>query len=89
MAMTFTIDPRPTVIGNLLLVTGTYDDAASDRAGDLLLSDYFSKLLHVDISPFTDATATAVIHSEGQPLAMSIACAATEKGRWLALGIRG
>lgn len=87
--MTFTIDPRPTVIGNLLLVTGTYDDAANDRAGDLLLSDYFSKLLHVDISPFTDVTATAVIHSEGQPLAMSVECGAGEKGRWLALGIRG
>jgi hypothetical protein len=87
MAMAFTTDTRPTVLGNLILVTGTYDDDGS-RSGDILLSDHFSKLLHVDVSSHGDNSATAIIHSTGSPLQMTLSCAANGTGRWMALGIR-
>jgi len=88
MAMEFTTDTRPTVLGNLVLITGTYDDDGT-RSGSILLSDHFSKLLHVGVASHGDSSATAYIHSTGQPLIMTISCGANGTGNWMALGIRG
>ena len=89
MGMTFTTDTRPTVLGNLVLITGTYDDGDGDRSGSILLSDHFSKLLHVGVASHGDSSATAYIHSAGNPLAITISCGANGTGNWMALGIRG
>jgi hypothetical protein len=88
MGMTFTTDTRPTVLGNLVLITGTYDDDGT-RSGSILLSDHFSKLLHVGVASHGDSSATAYIHSAGSPLQMTISCGANGTGNWMALGIRG
>ena len=55
MPDTFTSDNRPTVFGNMIVVTGTV--GASDDEADL--SDYMSEILMAQVQA-TDGTATAL-----------------------------
>ena len=87
MAMTFTIDPRPTVIGNLLLVTGTFDDGDGDRSGFLDLKEVIGSLIHVDANGFNDATTIGYLPPAGN-VGIQINCGANATGIWMALGIR-
>lgn len=88
MAMTFTIDPRPTVIGNLLLVTGTFQDDGS-RSGGLELTEVIGSLIHVDANGLNDAS-TVGFPSPAGSVGIQIQCAGGNiAGTWIALGHRG
>ena len=88
MAMTVSIDPRPTVIGNLLLVTGTFQDDGT-RSGAIELASFFSSLIHVDANGLNDQSTVGFQPAAGS-VGINIACAGGNiGGTWIALGIRG
>ena len=87
MAMTFTTDPRTTVLGNLLLVTGTFQDDGT-RSGTISLDSHFQKIIWCSAVGLNDLTSTAKTVTNDTTIGFSCA-AGNIGGTWVALGIRG
>ena len=87
MAMTITIDPRTTVLGNLLLVTGTFQDDGT-RNGALSLDSHFQKIIWCSAVGLNDLTSVAKTATNDRTIGISCA-AGNISGTWVALGIRG
>ena len=87
MAMTITTDPRITTIGNLLLMTGTFQDDGT-RNGSIDLDSHFQKVIWCDACGLGDPTSGATTFTNDTTV--GITCAAGSiGGTWVALGIRG
>ena len=85
--MTITTDTRTTVLGNLLLVTGTFQDDGT-RGGTLSLDSHFQKIIWCDATGLGDTTSTASTVTNDKTIGISCA-AGNIGGTWVALGIRG
>ena len=44
MAQTIVIDSRHHILGDLVLITGTFANAGGTQGGDILLADHLSKI---------------------------------------------
>jgi len=85
MAFTPTQDTRPTILGNLMLIHGTYANDSGSVGGLIPLGDYLSQIIAAGAS--TDGGVTAVTHTLLAD-AMAITTGADEPGVFWALGIR-
>lgn len=89
MTVTFTTDPRPTVVGNLIMYTGTFtDDGALTPAGDLDLSALLAELKVVNVL-VSHPAATGLIDFTIDGTTLKIVNAEVgEGGTWAAMGPR-
>jgi hypothetical protein len=82
MAQTIVIDSRHHILGDLVLITGTFSNAGGTQGGDILLADHLSKIFAAGSTTDTEIDATL-----GTKLTLAQG-AANKAGQWWALGKR-
>jgi hypothetical protein len=93
MAFTFTIDTRPTALGNLMLVTGTFTNDSGSTGDAIDLSDFLSSIVGcgANASSTTAGTGAGVDGTFAfiaPNTVLAIQCVANQIGTWWALGQR-
>ena len=87
MAWAFTIDERPSVLGNLLLMTGTFTNTGVTTGGDIALATHLSKAVAAgangSAAGLTDTEIDIAVNST-----LTLVTAAGLDGTWWALGKR-
>jgi len=88
MAQTIVIDSRHHILGDLVLITGTFANAGGTQGGDILLADHLSKIFAAG-SNLNEAgtTDTEIDGTLGTKLTLAQG-AANKAGQWWALGKR-
>jgi hypothetical protein len=94
MAFSSTIDTRTHAMGNMLMMTGTFN-AASVATGTIDLSETLSKIFACGVTgdTFGDVTGGGVdgafaIVTDANPNKIVLDCVASNTGSWWALGQR-
>jgi len=88
MTFSFTIDQRPSTMGNLLMMFGTFTNTSSTTGGDIDLSAFLNEVVAAGANGGAagatdteiDATATATL---------TLVVAGGLDGKWWAMGHRG
>lgn len=94
MAFASTIDTRPHVMGDMVLITGTYDgdDGGAVAAGTIDLSSLLSTIIAAggngDLPGTAGTTTTNVILSAAAPTTVTLDFVSGTTGSWWALGRR-
>tara|TARA_R100000458_G_C8272695_1_gene247560 strand:- start:2343 stop:2624 length:282 start_codon:yes stop_codon:yes gene_type:complete len=92
MAFTSTIDTRPTALGNLMLVTGTFTNDGGSTGSAIDLSDILSSIVACGAN--ADATTPGTGAGVDGTFAfisgtnIAVQCVANQIGTWWALGQR-
>ena len=87
MAFTYTQDERPTALGNLVMVFGTFTSIDGDTGGDIVISGLREVLgsgVQTDLAGAAPGDNAPVIAGT----TMTIATAPDATGRWFAFGVR-
>jgi len=90
MAFTSTIDSRPHIIGDLIMLTGTYTNAGGgDTGGDILLASHLSKVFAAGNN---GNAASAPVHTTEidatVPTTITLVTGGGIDGTWWAIGKR-
>jgi len=88
MALTHTVDQRPTVLGNLVLLFGTFTEGASGTTGTIDLSDHLNEIVAAGFNA-TSSGSPSDIHFTSGSTTMNLVYAAGDDGQWWAMGRRG
>jgi len=88
MALTFTIDQRPTVIGNLHMLFGTFTEGASGTTGTMDLSSQLTEIVAAGLNATSDGSPSTVHYTAGSTT-LNLVYAAGDDGTWWAMGRRG
>lgn len=94
MAFAFTTDERPSVLGNLLLITGTFTNGGGDVGGPINVGTQLSVIVACDayagaVTAGTGAGVDGVFATVAPTLqGVVINCVAGQDGHWWALGKR-
>ena len=94
MAFTTTTDERPSVLGNLTLMTGTFTNTGGDTGGPITLSNHMDKIVACgayagSATAGTGAGVDGVFATVAPTLqGLVIQCVANQDGHWWALGKR-
>jgi len=88
MAFTSTIDQRPSTMGNLLMVFGTFTNTSSSTGGDIDLSSLLNEIVasgaNAGVAGATDTEVDATAAAT-----LTLVTAANIDGKWWAMGRRG
>lgn len=88
MAFTFTIDQRPSTMGNLLMVFGTFTNTSGSTGGDIDLSALLNEVVSAGANG--DAAGATDTEVDGTAAAtLTLVTAANLDGKWWAMGRRG
>tara|TARA_R100000406_G_scaffold34416_3_gene22769 strand:+ start:2835 stop:3107 length:273 start_codon:yes stop_codon:yes gene_type:complete len=89
MTVTFTTDPRPTVVGNLIMYTGTFtDDAAATPTGDLDLSALLAEIKLANVLASHPAATGLIDFTIDGTTVKFLAVEVGEGGTWAVMGPR-
>lgn len=89
MTVTFTTDPRPTVVGNLIMYTGTFtDDNAATPTGDLDLSASLASITACGLTTAHPGIVGNVEKTIDGAILKVTAAGPNETGTWWAMGPR-
>lgn len=88
MAFTFTIEQRPSTMGNLLMVYGTFTNTGGSTGGDIDLSSLLNEIVAAGANAgVAGATDTEVDATAAATL--TLVTAADIDGKWWTMGRRG
>ena len=88
MALTHTIDQRPTVLGNLVLLFGTFEEDSTGTTGTIDLSDHLNEIVAAGFNATTSGSPSEV-HFAAGATTMNLVYASGDDGQWWAMGRRG
>ena len=87
MAFTYTVDNRPNVLGNKIMLTGTFANDGGSTGGDIALAGYLKKLDSATVNNNTAGAVEAEI-DVAVPTTLTILCPANDDGKWSVIGNR-
>ena len=95
MAFVFTIDERPSVLGNLLLLSGTFVNTGGDDGGPMALNTHLNSVVACGAAAGTATAGTGAgvdgvfaLIPPAPAVGVTIQCVANQDGTWWALGKR-
>lgn len=92
MAFASTVDTRPSAVGNLLMLTGTYTNGGSDTGGNIDLSSQLSSIVVAGANAGSSTAGTGAGVDGTFALlngtTLVIQCVAGQDGTWYAMGLR-
>ena len=88
MAWSYTIDQRPSTMGNLLMVFGTFTNTSSTTGGDFDLSSLLNEIVSAGANG--DGAGATDTEIDGTAAAtLTLVVAGGLDGKWWAMGRRG
>ena len=88
MAIAVTVDPRPSVFGNMIVVTGAFTLSGGDDTGVIDVSEFMSSIKGVTVTS-TDATSVYAHLTGPDDTTFNVKQAAANKsGHFMAIGNR-
>ena len=87
MAIAVTFDERPSVFGNMMVVTGQFTISGGVSTDDIDVGGFLTTVLGATVSA-TDATSVSLQHVNGTTVVSPLMSGANKSGHFMVIGFR-